>query len=34
MSSYEVVSILIAFIGTLSLIVGYFLTHPKTGERQ
>jgi len=33
MSSYELVSILIALIGTLVLIVGYFLTH-KTGEQK
>ena len=33
MNSYELVSILIALIGTFVLIVGYFLTH-KTGEQK
>jgi len=34
MNSYEFVSILIAFIGTIALIVGYFLTHHNIGEKK
>ena len=33
MNSYEIVSILIALVGTIVLIVGYFLIH-KTGEQK
>ena len=35
MSNYEVTVYIGAFIATIFLIVGYFLTHPKkSGERQ
>jgi len=34
MSSYEIVSILIGILGTFAWIIGYLLTHKKTGEKQ